>query len=177
MPAEAHPNFEGHEKRECGEHRTTGDRAWCSECSEWCSRGAPCKGCELALLRSQRVPIIGGTIAGCLVATLAAGVGLAWGQASGPEAALSWVVNSTAGLVASVCASRRRVGLPMAEVTFRWWPRTAWVTLHLGIHIESAKGDDRELYHGIIRRRTWTVRGVGLAVVWMPTPRQGEGSQ
>jgi hypothetical protein len=32
--------------RECGEHRTTGTRAWCFDCSEKCSPDIPCKGCE-----------------------------------------------------------------------------------------------------------------------------------
>lgn len=45
------PSFEGHENRECGEHRTTGKRAWCFECSEWCYDTVPCKGCELPMLR------------------------------------------------------------------------------------------------------------------------------
>ena len=44
-------NFEGQPDRECGEHRTTGSRAWCFECSEWCYPAAGCKGCELAQLR------------------------------------------------------------------------------------------------------------------------------
>ena len=44
-------NFEGHEERECGEHRTTGARAWCFDCTEWCYPTAPCRGCELPVLR------------------------------------------------------------------------------------------------------------------------------
>lgn len=51
MAENAEPNFEGHEGRECGEHRTTGGRAWCFSCSEWCYLTLPCKGCELPLLR------------------------------------------------------------------------------------------------------------------------------
>jgi hypothetical protein len=43
-------NFEGHPDRECGEHRTTGTRAWCFACSEWCYDTVPCKGCELPML-------------------------------------------------------------------------------------------------------------------------------
>ena len=27
--------FEGHDGRDCGEHRTTGPRAWCPTCQEW----------------------------------------------------------------------------------------------------------------------------------------------
>lgn len=46
------PNFEGHAGRECGEHRTTGSRAWCHNCSEWCYPDSPCKGCELPQLRA-----------------------------------------------------------------------------------------------------------------------------
>lgn len=45
--------FEGHDGRECGEHRTTGGRAWCFECSEWCYPEAACKGCELPALRAE----------------------------------------------------------------------------------------------------------------------------
>lgn len=44
--------FEGHEPRECGEHHTTGLRAWCFSCSEWCYPQSPCKGCELPMLRA-----------------------------------------------------------------------------------------------------------------------------
>lgn len=46
-------SFEGHDGRECGEHRTTGMRAWCHDCSEWCYDGGPCKGCELPRLRAE----------------------------------------------------------------------------------------------------------------------------
>lgn len=45
--------FEGHDGRECGEHRTTGPRAWCSNCQEWCYPGILCRGCELPLLRQR----------------------------------------------------------------------------------------------------------------------------
>ena len=45
--------FAGHEPRDCGEHRTTGGRAWCFECTEWCSPRRPCKGCELPALRRR----------------------------------------------------------------------------------------------------------------------------
>jgi hypothetical protein len=45
--------FDGHAGRECGEHRTTGARAWCSACSEWCYPEQPCKGCELPMLRAR----------------------------------------------------------------------------------------------------------------------------
>lgn len=44
-------NFEGHEERECGEHRTTGLRAWCFDCHEWCYPEAPCTGCHAPALR------------------------------------------------------------------------------------------------------------------------------
>lgn len=48
--------FEGHEPRECGEHRTVGEhRAWCYDDGEWCYPKAPCRGCELAKLRARRV--------------------------------------------------------------------------------------------------------------------------
>lgn len=49
----AEPAFEGHEGRECGEHRTTGGRAWCHDDSEWCYPGQPCRGCELLQLRAE----------------------------------------------------------------------------------------------------------------------------
>lgn len=44
-PAKA--NFEGHENRECGEHRTVGPhRAWCHDCSMWCYPHDPCFRCK-----------------------------------------------------------------------------------------------------------------------------------
>lgn len=43
----------GLEVRECGEHRTTGGRAWCFEDSEWCYPSQFCRGCELAVLRAR----------------------------------------------------------------------------------------------------------------------------
>jgi hypothetical protein len=46
-------DFTGHAGRECGEHRSTGPRAWCHDCSEWCYRDSPCKGCELPQLRAE----------------------------------------------------------------------------------------------------------------------------
>jgi len=42
--------WEGYTPRECGEHRTTGQRAWCFDCQEWCSLGLPCRGCEIGPL-------------------------------------------------------------------------------------------------------------------------------
>lgn len=45
--------FEGHEGRECGDHDSTGRRAWCSWCTEWCYPHAPCKGCEMPALRKR----------------------------------------------------------------------------------------------------------------------------
>lgn len=45
--------WEGHEQRECTEHRTTGGRAWCFDCTEWCYESSPCRGCELPLLRDK----------------------------------------------------------------------------------------------------------------------------
>jgi len=48
------PNFEGHEPRECGEHRTVGShRAWCYDCGEWCYPQSPCARCELPALRAE----------------------------------------------------------------------------------------------------------------------------
>lgn len=46
-------DFTGHTERECGEHRTTGPRAWCHDCTEWCYPEGPCKGCELPQLRAN----------------------------------------------------------------------------------------------------------------------------
>ena len=46
-------NFEGHQPRECGDHRTVGPhRAWCYDCTEWCYPDieAACKGCRLRLV-------------------------------------------------------------------------------------------------------------------------------
>lgn len=43
--------FAGHDGRECGEHRTTGGRAWCFTDQEWCYPEIPCRGCELPSLR------------------------------------------------------------------------------------------------------------------------------
>lgn len=51
MSAEAQTKFEGHEGRECGEHRTLGGRAWCYACSTYCYPNDPCPGCELPQLR------------------------------------------------------------------------------------------------------------------------------
>lgn len=40
-------NFEGHQPRACGGHRTVGPhRAWCFDCAEWCYPGDPCHGCQ-----------------------------------------------------------------------------------------------------------------------------------
>lgn len=40
-------NFEGHQPRNCGEHRTVGPhRAWCFDCQEWCYPEIPCERCE-----------------------------------------------------------------------------------------------------------------------------------
>jgi hypothetical protein len=46
-------NWEGKQERECGEHRTCGYRAWCFDCSEWCSETAPCIRCEVPELRAE----------------------------------------------------------------------------------------------------------------------------
>jgi hypothetical protein len=39
-------DFHGHSGRYCGEHRTTGGRAWCFDCSEWCYPRAGCVRCR-----------------------------------------------------------------------------------------------------------------------------------
>ena len=54
MSDETRPNFEGHAKRECGDHRTVGPhRAWCFDCHEWCYPEGACRGCELPGLRAE----------------------------------------------------------------------------------------------------------------------------
>lgn len=50
-PADA-PEWLGFDNRECGEHRPLIERAWCSQCREYCYQQSPCKGCELPLLRA-----------------------------------------------------------------------------------------------------------------------------
>lgn len=48
------PNFEGHEHRECGEHRTVGPhRAWCYDCEEWCYPSWPCVRCQLPSIKNH----------------------------------------------------------------------------------------------------------------------------
>jgi hypothetical protein len=59
-PGSCTMNFEGHNPRECGEHRTVGEhRAWCHECAEWCYPGDGCKGCRLAALPEWKCPNCG----------------------------------------------------------------------------------------------------------------------
>jgi hypothetical protein len=45
--------FEGHEGRQCGEHRTLGGRAWCYDCTSYCYPEGPCFGCEIPKLRAE----------------------------------------------------------------------------------------------------------------------------
>lgn len=52
-PEEVKDKFYGHERRECGEHRTVGKRAWCLDCSEWCSPAVPCVRCEMPTMREE----------------------------------------------------------------------------------------------------------------------------
>lgn len=60
MESPERPNFEGHENRECGEHRTVGaHRAWCHDDGEWCYPSIPCRGCELPHLRVERDALAG----------------------------------------------------------------------------------------------------------------------
>lgn len=42
QPAE---DWEGRPRRNCDQHRTTGHRAWCYTCTEWCYPTRPCQGC------------------------------------------------------------------------------------------------------------------------------------
>jgi hypothetical protein len=49
-------NFEGHQPRDCGEHRTVGDyRAWCFDCSQWCypRPDGACNGCRVPMLEAE----------------------------------------------------------------------------------------------------------------------------
>lgn len=51
------PSFEGHQPRDCGEHRTVGPhRAYCLDCSEWCYPDSEmgCKGCRIPILEAAR---------------------------------------------------------------------------------------------------------------------------
>lgn len=47
--------FRGHEDRICGEHHTTGARAWCFSCTTWCYPDfeMACPGCQVPELRKQ----------------------------------------------------------------------------------------------------------------------------
>jgi hypothetical protein len=38
-------DWEGNPDRNCGDHRTTGARAWCFDCREWCYPKINCHGC------------------------------------------------------------------------------------------------------------------------------------
>lgn len=71
--------FEGHEGRHCGEHRTTGGRAWCFDCSEWCYPRAPCVRCErpkvIAALKRIRDEEPGGSPARVIARDVLAEIG------------------------------------------------------------------------------------------------------
>jgi hypothetical protein len=41
--------FVGHRPRKCGPHTSTGARAWCGDCAEWCYPSIPCGGCALGI--------------------------------------------------------------------------------------------------------------------------------
>ena len=48
------PNFEGHQGRDCGEHRTVGPhRAWCLDCTAWCYPQEGCPGCQVPQLLAR----------------------------------------------------------------------------------------------------------------------------
>jgi len=51
--AEPDELFYGLQPRDCGEHRTCGGRAWCFDCTEWCSPEVPCTRCELPGIRAE----------------------------------------------------------------------------------------------------------------------------
>lgn len=44
----SHPSetWLGRAERTCGEHYSTGSRAWCTDDMTWCYPHAPCSGCE-----------------------------------------------------------------------------------------------------------------------------------
>ena len=46
-------DFKGLPERVCGDHFTTGQRAWCFDDSEWCFPNAPCRGCEIPGIREE----------------------------------------------------------------------------------------------------------------------------
>ena len=51
---EEKPNFEGHQGRDCGEHRTVGShRAWCFDCTAWCYPEEGCPGCQVPQLLAR----------------------------------------------------------------------------------------------------------------------------
>lgn len=52
-------DFAGHDGRDCGDHRTTGERAWCFDCSEWCYPDVPCSRCGYPMLRRQAANDLG----------------------------------------------------------------------------------------------------------------------
>jgi hypothetical protein len=39
-------DWEGAADRTCGRHRTTGTRAWCYDCGQWCRPKRLCPGCD-----------------------------------------------------------------------------------------------------------------------------------
>src|SRR5262245_27531852 len=43
----------GRAERTCGEHHSTGSRAWCLDDQTWCYPSAPCSGCETVQERIQ----------------------------------------------------------------------------------------------------------------------------
>lgn len=51
-PAPEIGNWEGATFRDCHEHRTTGRRAWCFDCAEWCYQSTLCHGCAAPKARS-----------------------------------------------------------------------------------------------------------------------------
>jgi len=45
--------FIGFSMRTCRDHRTTGGRAWCFDCSEWCYPTMPCVGCARQWIKDR----------------------------------------------------------------------------------------------------------------------------
>lgn len=52
-------SFTGHENAD--QHRSTGNRAWCLSCGEWCYERIPCACCTIALAEADPCPHCDGT--------------------------------------------------------------------------------------------------------------------
>ena len=86
-------NWNGVEQRECGEHQSTGRRAWCFGCTEWCYGDIPCRGCELPGLRAEikRLKLLVGRGRLAMLGGLALGITLLLAPGAHEAAAVIWV--------------------------------------------------------------------------------------